>query len=463
MSEMEKKIVFNEDVIYVHPENLKGFLPKSTPMPKKKTLVVNVDGVDITVILKGGKAIENKFDSFVELAGYTLETAQYYWLSRSEAIELAYKKDPNDHYGIEGHTFATMSDDAPKADKKTIEMRVDFLRDVYKLLANDNALTSIANAAEKKKNKTLYKGRYMHIAFSGLLTDYDYHAIEIAAKAKDDKTLEIYPETRPFSQEEYEKIENDFFSSVAKDYNNLDKVFDTTKTTEIKSKSKKKSNTVKFIFNNKEYDVLVENKNGLVVKGIKRDFPIADIPYVSGDEEKGFTVNPVIMQRTDIRAGENPISLDLLFDGLESALESYKVFSEFIKIKKYKNYRPHCSRFIWNIGNPDNPYDKYPKDYCTLINFIFEKQKVDFRYINSLAGHTFFEYLSVIKHINEMSDDDFQKLVDTFPLKKNGYLVVNAGELNFNDNLIVKKVLFRVVQNSKNDTKIVALDQFCFW
>lgn len=463
MSEMEKKIIFNEDVIYVHPENMKGFLPKSTPMPKKKTLVVNVDGIDITVILKGGKAIENKFDSFVELAGYTLETAQYYWLSRSEAIELAYKKDPNDHYGIEGHTFATMSDDAPKADKKTIEMRVDFLRDVYKLLANDNALTLIANAAEKKKNKTLYKGRYVHIAFSGLLTDYDYNTIEIVAKAKDDKTLEIYPETRPFSQEEYEKIENDIFASAAKDYNNLDKVFDTAETTEIKSKSKKKSNTVKFIFNNKEYDVLVENKNGLVVKGIKRDFPIADIPYVSGDEENGFTVNPVIMQRTDIRAGANPISLDLLFDGLESALESYKVFAEFIKIKKYKNYRPHCSRFIWNIGKPDNPSENYPSGYSDLINYIFEKQKVDFRYINSLAGHTFCEYLSAIKYINEMSDDDFQKLVDTFPLKKNGYLVVNAGEMAFNDNLIIKKVLFKVIQNSKNDIKIVVLDRFYFW
>ena len=239
MSEMEKKIIFNEDVIYVHPENLKGFLPKSTPMPKKKTLIVNVDGVDITVILKGGKAIENKFDSLVELAGYTLETAQYYWLSRSEAIELAYKKDPNDHYGIEEHTFAKMSDDAPYADEKIIKMRVDFLRDVYKLIANDNALIWIAHAAEKKKNKTLYKGRYVNIAFSGLLTSYDYNAIEIVAKAKDDNTLEIYPETRAFSQEEYEKIENDIFSSAAKDYNNIDKAFTTVDTSEIIKESKK--------------------------------------------------------------------------------------------------------------------------------------------------------------------------------------------------------------------------------
>ena len=62
-----------------------------------------------------------------------------------------------------------------------------------------------------------------------------------------------------------------------------------------------------------------------------------------------------------------------------------------------------------------------------------------------------------------MSDDDFQKLVDTFPLKKNGYLVVNAGEMTFNDNLIIKKVLFKVIQNSKNDIKIVVLDRFYFW
>ena len=66
MSEMEKKIIFKKDVIYTHPEYLKGFLPKDTPMPKKKSLVVNVDGVDITVILKGGKSIENKFNSFEE-------------------------------------------------------------------------------------------------------------------------------------------------------------------------------------------------------------------------------------------------------------------------------------------------------------------------------------------------------------------------------------------------------------
>ena len=392
---------------------------------------------------------------------YTLETAQYYWLTRSEAIELAYKEDPNDHYGIKENTYACMHGDAPRADKKTVKERIAFLKDVYKLLANDNALKSIAYAAEKKKNKTLYKGRYVHVAFSGLISDYD--AIEIVAKAKDDATLEVYPDTRAFSQENYEKIENDIFASAAKDYTILDKAFDTTVLAESIAKSEKESNTVKFIVNNKEYDVLVENKNGLVVKGIKRDFPIAEIPYISGDETNGFTVNPIILQRPDIRAGEYPISLDLLLNGLESTLESYKVFAEFVNAKKYKKYRPHCQKNIWNIKKSHDQYENYPENFFLLIETIFGRQKLAFRYMDCLAGQTIFECLSAIKYINEMSDDDFQKLVNTFPLKKNGYLSVYGGDdIVFNDNIIVRKVGFRVETNSKNDIKIDVLDFKCF-
>lgn len=210
----------NDDAVFfqgVNLENAKKKLFKGKDLSKvsaekNRKFSTVVDGVEITVNYKPATKLKRIYNQLEEEAYYDPEEALDHILSPEEVSrrvnEWAYEQYGEKALNTDEYFATSPGVDTEAVEKLTEEEKFNrfiCFAELCNRAANEEVLRAIAEIAEKKKNKTLYKNRVTPlIAFMG--TSAGCSILELTAKAVSDTELEINLQERGFTKEEFQRL-----------------------------------------------------------------------------------------------------------------------------------------------------------------------------------------------------------------------------------------------------------------
>lgn len=202
-----------DDIAYYEDEAYMKAFPAGKPIEKASSFKVQVDGKDLTVRIKAESCLESEFNAKAN-RWYTFAEVFENYVSREEALEEYYREDPNCRSDGFLYVEPRLRDGASTIPSSEVEERVCFLKSVYRGLNNQEAAQKLAEYAPKKKNGFFYAAVYTRIACAGI-ANKDLKIPEIVAKAKDEKTLEVYVKSMEYTLEEVGKLNTGFLTSFS--------------------------------------------------------------------------------------------------------------------------------------------------------------------------------------------------------------------------------------------------------
>lgn len=199
LEEAKKKLFKGKDLSKVSAE-------------KNRKFSTVVDGVEITVNYKPAAKLRGFYGRMGGESYYDPEEALKHLLSPEE-VKRRFDERAYEQYGEKALNSDEYFATSPEVDTEAVEKLTEeekFKRfvcfaELCNRAANEEILSAIAEIAEKKKNKTLYKNRVTPlIAFMG--TSAGCSILELTAKAVSDTELEINLQERGFTKEEFQRL-----------------------------------------------------------------------------------------------------------------------------------------------------------------------------------------------------------------------------------------------------------------
>ena len=152
--------------------------------PKGKRYVVDCNGVEVKIQTSYTK-IDEKFPNIGYYSYVAIGTIYRRELRRDE---IRWETNGEPQYADPMFDMSVVQ--KHKLDKKQLQQRIEFITAVANLINNQEAMEAIVQAATKKKNGTLHKGRVLKIASTGISGLFPY-VYALVARNKDDHTITI--------------------------------------------------------------------------------------------------------------------------------------------------------------------------------------------------------------------------------------------------------------------------------
>ena len=402
------------------------FLPAGTKPVKKKTIIINVDGIDFTVKVMAESALARQFNS--KFRYYDMYDAAENKLSRDDIIN---RYDPKRH--TEWMPRPDVSDHAVPLTDEEKSKRLAFITDCYRLLNNDQVLEALLISAPKKKDGSLYKRKHTRFASAATVSD-EFYVFEIEAYAADDHVLEIRYAWVDF-ENELEAIENDLIS--------MNPGLLSGETREIKKTTPKaagkKPKLCNVTFETTTLKVPIETENGIeklagiplsefkcLIKDKAGEYHIAvSLPAfekIVGKEIDGYGVfvEPTSIQNTILRSIKN-IFLSLIENNFTPWDD--ELYDWLISLKDY--LAASGENYPWNIK-------KWPKGIPAYSPKFTKEQ--------SLA-----KLLQHIDRICAFTDKDIENAFSQLKRSK------STGKISPNQNIIILEADFFVPDRSSSE------------
>lgn len=174
--------------------------------PKGKRYMVNCNGVEIKI-----QTFYTKMDEKLPRGGYDAYAAiDSIYRRELRPDEIRWETDGEPQYSEPMFNKDAIRD--KRLSEEQVKERLAFITAVANLINNQEAMEAIVQAATKKKNGTLHKGRVLKIASSGIAGIFtDVSAL--VARNKDDKTIAITFEDVNCKEGDNALWANDFVST----------------------------------------------------------------------------------------------------------------------------------------------------------------------------------------------------------------------------------------------------------
>lgn len=172
--------------------------------PKGKRYTVKLNGKEFKI----QTYLANAADSIPSYGYDAYEAIESIYVRELRPDEIRWETDGQPQYA--DPEFNTK--ELKELDSEELKKRVDFIVAVANLINNQETMEAIVAAATKKKNGTLYKGRVVKIASSGIACGGD-RVYAIVAKAKNDLTMSVLFDDVLCRSGDNEVWANDFVST----------------------------------------------------------------------------------------------------------------------------------------------------------------------------------------------------------------------------------------------------------
>lgn len=170
---------------------------------EKKTYLASVDETEFTVNYKPSAKLRRLYRENLYL---DYEDAVFHVLTREKVIEREEANLGEQFWNTDAFAYAEPELDRDVLEKMSNEEKLErfaVFTDFCNRVATDEILQKIAEAAPKKKNKTLSKGKVFRIAGYMAVNSFS-KMMMLVGRAKTDTELEITVEERTFDAKEFE-------------------------------------------------------------------------------------------------------------------------------------------------------------------------------------------------------------------------------------------------------------------
>ena len=408
---------------------------------KKRDLTFDIDGHELTVIIKPESALKRSFEK-----GYYEKCDMYAalnnHLTRDEVIE---RDDPNLKYQAYNYR-PEIGKDVPTLTDEEIEKRFQFVCNAYRLLENDSVVEAIVRFAEKKKNGTFYKKRYTRI-FTSAIVSRDFYTFCVFGYAKSDFELEIRGDWVDF-EKEINYVDKDFLSQYPDILSG-----EITAIEALKTAPKGKPKLCEFVylagfFSDSTYKVNLTEKDG--------------VQYLGNTPVSSFKC---------LRKTKKGYAIEITAPAFEDQVG--KQYGDFIVSNYYYGFPYEFSRYFRVLEDYTfSPLDDDLKEFLNSLDEYLAKNGISSPYAiddwpkglkNYSGKYTLEESLEVlltwIEEILSITPQQIQEYIDNLPRSK-------AGVIKTNQNIILRTAPFYLPFNNKKvdykgrSTKPIKTDSF---